>query len=69
MQKNELTPSQVRQQGIAALVDALGAVGMVRFLQQFDSGSGDYTRDRSQLLVNMTLEEAIGQIKQTRQDC
>jgi hypothetical protein len=67
MQKSDLTPFQIRQQGLAALVDALGAVGMVRFLQQFDQGNGDYTRDRDRLLANVRLEEAIAQIKQTRQ--
>jgi hypothetical protein len=67
MQTHELSPAQLRQQGIEALVQALGAVGMVRFLQQFDQGSGDYTRDRPSTLADITLEEAIAQIKQARQ--
>jgi hypothetical protein len=90
MQMNDLTPLQLRQKGLAALVQALGAVGMVRFMQQFEAGSGDYTRDseallrsplalplakrgeaqasadRTQLLANVTLEDAIAQIKQIR---
>ncbi|MBF2095450.1 MAG: hypothetical protein IGR80_11910 [Synechococcales cyanobacterium K44_A2020_017] len=66
MDVNELNPSQLRQQGIEALVKALGAVGMVRFLQQFDLGSGDYTRDRPTLLADPSLADAIAQIRQTR---
>lgn len=66
MQTNDLTPLQLRQKGLAALVQALGAVGMVRFMQQFEAGSGDYTRDHTQLLANVTLEDAIAQIKQIR---
>ncbi len=45
----------------------LGALGMARFLQQFDRGSGDYTRDRDTILAGITLEEAIAQIKQARE--
>lgn len=67
MQTHELSPAQLRQRGIEALVQALGAVGMVRFLQQFDQGSGDYTRDREMVLADMTLEDAIAQIKQARE--
>jgi hypothetical protein len=59
MQTHELSPMQLRQKGIEALVHSLGAVGMVRFLQQFDQGSGDYTRDRDTILPSITLEDAI----------
>jgi hypothetical protein len=40
------TPAELRRAGINALVRALGPVGMARFLQQLDSGHGDYTADR-----------------------
>ena len=32
--------------GYAALNAALGTVGTARFLQQFDMGSGDYTKEK-----------------------
>lgn len=67
MQTHELSPAQLRQLGIEALVQALGAVGMVQFLQQFDRGSGDYTHDRDTILAGITLEDAIAQIKQARE--
>ena len=41
---NDLT--QVRRTGLSALKKALGPVGTVRFMQQFDSGSGDYTKEK-----------------------
>ena len=66
MQTHEFSSAQLRQRGIEALVQALGAVGMVRFLQQFDQGYGDYTRDRDTVLADTSLEDAIAQIKQTR---
>ncbi|MGI0493217.1 hypothetical protein ACN4EG_15645 [Alkalinema pantanalense CENA528] len=49
-----MSPAQLWQLGIEALVKALCAVGMARFLQQFDRGSGDYTRDRDSLLDGIT---------------
>lgn len=37
---------QVRAAGIKALSQKLGIVGMIRFLQQYESGTGDYTKER-----------------------
>jgi predicted RNase H-like HicB family nuclease len=41
-------PAEIRKRGIEALTRALGPVGLVRFLQQFELGSSDYTRDRDE---------------------
>ena len=32
--------------GMQALRDALGPVGMVRFIQQYETGYGDYTKEK-----------------------
>jgi hypothetical protein len=40
----------LRQAGLDALRRDLGAAGMVRFLQQFEMGKGDYTAERWQWL-------------------
>lgn len=52
---------QLRQRGIAVLAKELGPVGMIRFLQQYESGSGDYSEDRHQWLPNdvQTIVAAI----------
>lgn len=63
----KLTPAQIRQLGIEALTQALGPAGMARFMQQFELGSGDYTRDRDELLGNPTVEEIVTRIKERRQ--
>lgn len=39
-------PIEIRTVGMQALKDVLGPVGMVRFMQQFDLGYGDYTKER-----------------------
>lgn len=45
-----LTPEALRLAGLDALRRDLGATGMVRFLQQFTLGSGNYTAERWQWL-------------------
>ena len=39
-------PAEVRRTGISALSDALGPAEMTIFLQQFESGVGDYTKEK-----------------------
>jgi len=63
MENREASLAQIRNQGIEALVKALGPVGMARFLQQFDSGSGDYTRERGQWLQSLTVQDVLKEIK------
>jgi hypothetical protein len=40
------TLDEIRREGLAALRQRLGRAGMIRFLQQFGTGSGDYARQR-----------------------
>jgi len=46
----------IRKNGYKALIDSLGVVGMLRFLQQLEVGSGDYMLERYQA-SEPTLEE------------
>lgn len=48
--------AEIRKNGYQALIDSLGVVGMLRFLQQLEIGSGNYTRDRHQV-SEPTIEE------------
>jgi hypothetical protein len=67
MEISKASPMQIRQIGLKALTQALGPVGMVRFLQQFDTGSGDYTRERDEFLKDVTLEGILAEIDKQRQ--
>jgi hypothetical protein len=40
------TPEEVRTQGLEALRAALGTVDMIRFIQLYSPGKGDYTAER-----------------------
>jgi hypothetical protein len=41
---------------------------MIRFLQQFDTGHGDYTKERHQWLDKVTLEEILVDVEQLREE-
>lgn len=50
MDVRTMTLEQIRSAGLEALARELGTVGMVRFLQQFETGKGDYSKDRHKWL-------------------
>ncbi len=49
-------PVDVRNAGMKALQEALGPVWMVKFMQQYDMGYGDYTKEKQEQ-PDMSLEE------------
>ena len=53
----------IRKKGLDALNRKLGPLGMVRFLQQYETGQGDYTRDRHLWLSSYTSEDIKKDIK------
>jgi hypothetical protein len=57
--------NEIRKLGIDALAEALGPVDMARFLQSFDLGRGDYTKEREKWL-DQGLEEIVEEIKKRR---
>jgi hypothetical protein len=52
---------EIHEKGLLALREALGRDGMIRFLQQFDKGSGDYAKERHAWVDNTSMEEIIAQ--------
>ena len=59
MKSKVMSLDEIRKAGVEALAQTLGPVGMVRFLQQFDTGKGDYTKEREQWLGEMTIGEVL----------
>ncbi len=53
----------IRKEGLNALVKKLGPDGMIRFIQQYSSGSGDYTRDRHLIIDDYSIDEIVKEIK------
>ncbi|MCP3963891.1 MAG: hypothetical protein GY719_39145 [bacterium] len=62
-----MTLEQIRRKGLEALVRELGPAGMARFLQQFESGRGDYTAEREQWLGDDDVKTLAAKILEERQ--
>jgi hypothetical protein len=58
-----MSPAGIRKAGLEAVAKKLGPLGMVRFLQQFETGRGDYTKERDQWLKDMDIQEIISELK------
>jgi hypothetical protein len=58
-----MTPVELNRKGFKALVDALGYADAIRFIRQYDNGSGDYTKERHQWLDQLTLEDIWADIQ------
>ncbi len=61
-----MTQEQIRLTGLRVLARELGAVGLVRFLQQFEMGNGDYTAERHQWLDGQNVQDIAQEIRLAR---
>jgi hypothetical protein len=66
MRESTMTLEQVRLTGLRALSRDLGPVGLVRFLQQFEMGNGDYTAERHRWLGERTVQDLVQEIERRR---
>ena len=48
---------KIRREGLKALKEKLGVEGMIKFIQMYSDGKGDYTREREELLKDVTIED------------
>jgi hypothetical protein len=53
---------EIRKTGLQALWEALGPVGMVRFIQQYENDHGDYTKEKYQQ-PDFTAEEIASMLE------
>ncbi len=63
MKVQQTNPVVLRKLGLEALCKSLGPLGMVRFLQQYETGTGDYTKEKEMWLKDVDIESVVIQIK------
>ena len=63
MKTETLSLQEIRTIGFEALLRELGPAGAIRFIQQYETGHGDYTRDRHKILPKKTVREIGEEIK------
>ncbi len=61
LQVNLNNPLEIQIVGMKALKEALGPIGAVRFIQQCNPGSGDYTSEH-QSMPDVDPDETIARI-------
>ncbi len=54
---------EVREKGFKTLSRELGVFNFIRFIQQYKSGYGDYTKDRKIHLPKKSVEDIYREIK------
>ncbi len=57
------TLAEIRMKGWEALVKELGYSGATKFILQFETGEGDYTKERQKFLKNVSLENILTESK------
>ena len=67
MNTQTMSLEQIRITGMEALARELGVVGMIRFLQQFETGHGNYSKDRHKWLDNQNMDAVIKRIQERKQ--
>lgn len=58
--------TELTAEAIRLLCRELGVVNTARFIQQFTLGYGDYTKEREQILGDLTVDEIVAEIKRNR---
>jgi hypothetical protein len=58
--------SEVNHHAIQLLAEHIGVVDTFRFVNQFTTGHGDYTKERETLFANVTLDDIIAAIEKKR---
>ncbi len=58
--------SEINQKATQILFKQMGVIDTFRFFNQFSLGNGDYTKEREQLLKELSFEEIVADIKTRR---
>jgi hypothetical protein len=59
---------EISRRATHILFKELGVVDTLRFMNLFTTGQGDYTKEREKWLGDISLEDAISQIKAARKE-
>ena len=59
--------SEISRRATHILFKEMGVVETIRFLNQFSIGRGDYTKEREKWLGDISMDDAISQIRTERE--
>ncbi len=55
---------KIRQEGLKALKEKLGPLGMIKFIQMYSDGEGDYTEERRKKVKKLKEEDLEKYLKE-----
>jgi hypothetical protein len=58
--------TEITAEAIRVLCKEIGVANTVRFLNQFTTGYGNYTKEREQLFADMTVNDIVSAIKKAK---
>ena len=59
--------SEINDQAIRLLVREMGPADAARFINQFTTGYGDYTKERKELFKDLTLDDVVREIRASKE--
>ena len=63
-----LAPAELNQTAIQMLVQSIGIVNTIRFINQFSNGYGNYTIERDEVLSSWTVDDVVSAIQKQREN-
>jgi hypothetical protein len=58
--------AEITHEAISVLCKHIGVANTIRFINQFTTGNGNYTEERKERFVNMSVEDIVSEIEQNR---
>ena len=58
--------AEVTHDAVQNLINEMGIIDTIRFLNQFSTGYGDYTKERDQLFRDLTLDDVLAAMARER---
>ena len=68
MRVKEFPLKELNKRALRAIAKELGPAGLIRFLQQYEGGSGDYTKRRHEILDNVTEEDIAADLRKVQEE-
>jgi hypothetical protein len=62
------TIAEVRIRGWEALIKELGYAGATKFILLYESGEGNYTKEREEIFRDISFDEIVSEIKRKRKE-
>ncbi len=59
----DLSSQEIRKVGWQALRSQLGIARSLRFLQEYNKGEGDYTKERKEIYKNKSVDDIVEDMK------